>query len=109
MGVCCRRGADVRGVVKRCFWGVARGCDGARTTVRWWSVRFRRMLVGRVSLVMIRDLLPGFRRVAQRFVEAHVFRPGYEHRAAAAMHVVGDMVRLTPERVEKVRLESDDE
>jgi len=28
------------------------------------------MLVGRVSLVMIRDLLPGFRGVAQRFVEA---------------------------------------
>jgi len=39
----------------------------------------------------------------------HVFRPGYEHRAAAAIYVVGDMVRVTPERVEKVRLESDDE
>lgn len=37
------------------------------------------------------------------------FRPGYEHRAAAAMYVVADMVRLTPERVEKVRLESNDE
>ena len=37
------------------------------------------------------------------------FRPGYEHRPAVAMYVVADMVRLTPERVEKVRLESDDE
>jgi len=37
------------------------------------------------------------------------FRPGYEHRPAVAMYVVADKVRLTPERVEKVRLESNDE
>jgi hypothetical protein len=37
------------------------------------------------------------------------FRPGYEHRPAVAMYVVADMVRLTPKRVEKVRLESNDE
>ena len=37
------------------------------------------------------------------------FRPGYEHRPAAGTYVVADMVLLTPERVEKVRLESNDE
>jgi hypothetical protein len=34
------------------------------------------------------------------------FRPAYEHRPAAAMYVVADMVRLTPERLEQVRPES---
>jgi hypothetical protein len=37
------------------------------------------------------------------------FRPAYEHRPAAAMYVVADMVRLTPERLEQVRPESNDE
>jgi len=37
------------------------------------------------------------------------FRPGYEHRPATGKYVVADMVRLTPERVERVQLESNDE